>query len=445
MSHQHLPAPDITDAESPPGEKTSAASKPLHVRGGRLPAASPLLAPRDLRGDVFEQNPLSQVGHQLDAAALALMEDSERVREAVRSLVERGGDLRETAREWKVAPSSLVEWREKYYELLQQESLATTGVPLFEPDLGRKDADLVHIPETARLHFLANWERMVEATTASPLDFYQSPRQVFLENSWLTCWLYEDGTLDKSILSGVITGLVAIVVTASFLMARQGSVPLPELPPPPPVPDVVADIAIEAAQNFFRTDGWEGKLRYVRQPDKVRAEMEKFYLTHPDGPITDAKLSMGMTGINTTSLNFEIPSLNRFHFINVSKTRAGQYLVDWETSSLYQEEHLKNLREEKPTTSTRIAVTVTKADEYYNYEFADSTKWTGYRLTYPGLPMVLYGYAPKDSQVEIDLDATLGVTLKAAVLIDVAYPPDAKADNQVEILKVSEDEWIPDI
>lgn len=402
------------------------------------------MTPRELRGDAFEQNPLSQVGHQLDAAALALMDDSERVREAVRSLVEQGGDLRETAREWKVAPSSLVEWREKYCELLQQESLATTGIPLFEPDSGRKDADLIQIPEAAKLHFLENWDRMVGATTASPLDFYQNPRQVFLENSWLTCWLYEDGVLDKSIFTGVITGLVAVVVTASFLMAKQGAVAMPQPPAPPAVPDVVADLAIDAAQNFFRADGWKEKLNYVRQPAKVRGMLERFYLTNPDGPIRDAQFSMGMTGNNTTSLNFEIPSLNRFHFLNVLKTHDGKYLVDWETSSIYQEETLKNLRRDKPTSATRIAVSVTKTDDYYNFEFADSSKWSGYQLVYPGLPLVIYGYAAKDSQVEIDLDANLGITKRAAVLMDVAYPPSAKGENLVEILKVIGDEWISD-
>ncbi|MES2709509.1 MAG: hypothetical protein V4726_23130 [Verrucomicrobiota bacterium] len=429
---------DGSAAEENPQPKT------LAEGGGRLPESAAHLAPRGLKADIFEQNPLSHVSQQLDAAALALMDDSERVREAVRAVVERGGDLRETAREWKVAPSSIAEWREKYYELLQQESIATTGVPLFEPDLGRKDADLIRIPEAARAHFLENWDRLLRETTSSPLAFHQSPRQVFLENSWLTCWLYEDGELDKSILAGVISGAVAIVVTISFLMARQAAPALAYTSPPaaaPPETVEVADLAIEAAQAFFKAPNWEEKLKLVRHPETVRNAVEQYYRDHPDGPVTDARMMMGMNAKNITSLSFEIPSQERFHFLNIAREN-GEYRVDWETSSFYQEENIRMLREKKSTELTRIAVTLAKGDGYYNYAFSDESRWTCFQLSYPGLPMSLYGYAPKDSQIVIDLEAMLGILNKQAVVIEVRYPADAKSDNQVEIVKILGEEWV---
>ncbi|RYD33317.1 MAG: hypothetical protein EOP86_13690 [Verrucomicrobiaceae bacterium] len=407
------------------------------------------MSPRQQRADIFEQNPLSQVSHQLDSAALALMEDSERVREAVRAVVERGGDLRQAARDWKVAPSSVAEWRERYYELLQQDSIATTGVALFEPDIRRDDMDLVRIPETARVRFLDNWERLVQETVSSPAAFIQSPRQVFLENSWLTCWLYEDGELDKGILAGVISGAVAVVITLSFLVARQAS-PVVVYTPSPPSAEAaatdgtLADQAVLAAQTFFQASNWRERLTLVRHPETVRAGMERYYSTHSDGPITDAKMVMGLNSKNVTSLNFEIPSQNRSHFLNIAYEN-GIYLVDWESSSLFQEENLSILRERKSTEPTRIAVTVSKNDSYYNYAFSDSSKWTGFELAYPGLPMTLYGYTLRDSQLTIDLEAMLGILKKQSVILEVRYPENAKSDNQVEILRILGEEWIPGI
>lgn len=439
------PPSDPDSGSDEPKTSPSAGENPrpktLGEGSGRLPEAGGHLAPRGMRADIFEQNPLSQVSQQIDAAALALMDDSERVREAVRAVVEHGGDLRETAKAWKVAPSSIAEWRGKYYELLQQESIATTGLPLFEPDLGRKDADLVRIPEAARAHFLENWQRLVLETTESPQAFHQSPRQVFLENSWLTCWLYEDGELDKSILAGVCTGVVAIVVTVSFLMARQGPIQMPFPPLPVEVADTeVADRAIDAAQEFFRALNWEERVKLVRQPEIVRGAMEEYYKSHSDAPILDAKMVMGMNSKNITSLSFEIPSQNRFHFLNIAKEN-GKYLVDWETSSFFQEENLKNLRENKSTAPTRIAVTLTKGESYYNYDF-DESKWICFQLGYPGLAMYLYGYAPKDSQIAINLEAMLGILKKQAVLLEVRFPENAKSDNQFEIVKIIGEEWV---
>lgn len=402
-------------------------------------------APRSQKADLFEQNPLSHVSRQIDTAALALMDDSERVREAVRALVEGGGDLRTVAREWKVAPSSIAEWRERYYELLQQESLATTGVPLFEPDLGRKDADLVRIPEVARLHFLENWDRLVLDTTESTTAFQQSPRQVFLENSWLTCWLYEDGGLDKSILAGVVTGAVALIVTISFLLAPKSTPVVSDVAPVAPevsAEDVeIADLAVQAAQNFFKAPNWQERAKLIRDPAVARPAMERYYQTHTDGPIEDATMVMGMNSKNITSLSFEIPSQSRFHFLNISK-EDGKYLVDWETSSFFQEENLNQLRATRSTAPTRIAVTLTQGDIYYNYAFREESKWTCFQLGYPGLPMTIFGYAPKDSQILIDLEAMLGIVKKQAVVLEVRFPENAKSDNQVEILKILGEEWV---
>lgn len=401
------------------------------------------LAPRAALGDAFEQNPLSGLREAVpEGSARRGMDDGTRVREALRSVIEEGESLKEAAREWNVAPSTIAEWRARYQELLSQDE--RPGTPLMEIELRPQVDSSTYIPEAAREIFLENWDRLVTETAAQPADFVQSPRQVFLQTSPLTSWLFEEGQLDRSILAGVISALVGLVILTSFLMADRNP-PVAITPPePPPRDDLVIEAATAVAQSFFQAATWEERLKWVRQPEAVRAMMAAYYQNYPDGPVNDAALSLAMPLRNVVNLSFEIPSLNRQHFLCVLQTK-GRYLVDWESSSLYQEDQLNRLRASRSTEPTRIAVTVRKSAEmdYFNYAFSDASKWECYQLGYPGLNLSLFGYAVKDSSDAISLNAMLGIIDHQAAVLEVRFPPGAPTDNQVEIISVLRGEWVP--
>jgi transposase-like protein len=147
--------------------------------------------------DSFEQNPLSAVTARVTAQAIAGMSDSERVREALRDVLERRDGLAEAARTWQVAPSALSEWQRRYAAFLEEE-LNLAERPLMEDGGMARDADLVTVPEAAREMFQANWERMVEASRVTEASFRQRPWRLFLENSWMTGWMFTDGKLDRN-------------------------------------------------------------------------------------------------------------------------------------------------------------------------------------------------------------------------------------------------------
>ena len=65
-------------------------------------------------------------------------------------------------------------------------------------------------------------------------------------------------------------------------------------------------------------------------------------------------------------------------------------------------------------------------------------------MGYPGLNLNLFGYAAKDSSDAITLNAMLGIVDQHAVVMEVRFPPDSAADNQVEIISVLRSEWVPD-
>lgn len=428
-------AEGITKTDPIPG------AGPSLPASGMLPADLSKVAPRAAPGDAFESNPLSAIRDAApEGTARHGMEDSARVREALHSVIEEGDSVKEAAREWNVAPSAIAEWRARYQDLLKEEVVPET--PLMH--LGdRPLADTAYIPAAAREIFLENWERLVTETAVTPSDFVQSPRQIFLQTSPLTSWLFQEGRLDRGILSGTISGVIGLAILSSFLLADRNA-PVAIAPPEPaPRDDLVIDDAAVVAQSFFKAANWEERLKFVRQPDAVRPMMQAYYQDHPDGPINDASLSLAMPIRHLVNLSFEIPSLHRSHFLCVVLSK-GRHLVDWESSSLYQEEQINRLRATRSKEPTRIAVTVTKKEaNYYNYAFSDSSRWECYQLGYPGLNLNLFGYAVKESSDAISLDAMLGIVDKQAAVLEVRFPPDAHTDNQVEIISVLRGEWVP--
>jgi hypothetical protein len=416
--------------------------------------------------DSFEQNPLSQVSERISLQAAESLDDRGRVREALRIVIDEEVSIAEAARRCNIAPSFLASWREKYLALLNEEP-SIARQPLMQSGETVKDADLVRIPRAAREHFADNWEQLVEITRATPSTFRQHPIQVFLENSQLTSWLYHEGKLDRGVFAGVTVVLAVLLLTASFLMA--GRFYRQEPPKQVKVENVDSDIrrAAEVALKFFSAGTVEEKAKFIRHGEQSRTLMEEYYRRHPVASIADATLTTAMPGKDLYALEFDIPSLNRKHFCVVTD-RGGEMLVDWETSSLFQEVHLQEIRKMKPVKPVRVAARVVE-DTYYNYGFTDKA-FTCYRLAYPGLELDLFAYAAKDSLEDQTLKALLKpVTtskpeekkpgteadgkgyFKAEIpnerqitaVLEVKYPAGDKVpSNQVEIVRILNEEWV---
>ena len=190
---------------------------------------------------------------------------------------------------------------------------------------------------------------------------------------------------------------------------------------------------------------WQERLKFIREPEAVRGMVEAYYKENPDGPVNDAALSLASTSRHLVNLSYDVPSQGRSHFLCVVLVK-GKPLVDWESSSLYQEAQIAKLRANRSTGPTRVAVSISRDPEkdYYNYAFSDAGQWVCYQLNYPGLKLNLYGYARRDSPEAIIIDSMLGIVDSHAAVIEVRFPPQAATDNQVEILGVVRNEWVPE-
>lgn len=404
-----------------------------------------LVRPRNNAPDAFEQNPLSQVSDRISTKATEGLDDASRVKEALRIVIADGVPLEEAARRCHIAPSFLAQWREKYLTLLNEEpSIATQ--PLMEKGAVLPGADLVQIPRAAREQFAENWERLVEITRATPSTFRQHPVQVFLENSWLTSWLYSNGSLDRGVAVGAAVALSVIVLTGTFFVA--GHFYRNEPPKTEKVENLDDSIrsAAEVAIKFFKADTAEGKMKYVRAGKQVHQLMEDYFRKYPATSIPDASLTKAMPGEGMYALEFDIPSLDRKHLCVVVE-KDGQLLVDWETSSIFQEEHLKEIRRLQPRTPVRVAARVTagEGDAYYNYGFTEA-KYSCYRLSYPGLELDLFAYAVRDSLEDQTLQALLRPVTASerniTAVMEVKYPEGEVPSNQVEIVRILQEDWV---
>jgi len=399
--------------------------------------------PRVTSPDSFEQNPLSQVAERISIKATEGLDDEGRVKEALRIVIAEGISINEAARQCHVAPSFLIMWREKYLQLLNEEQ-SIAARPLMEKGTTIKDADLITIPRAAREQFAENWERLMRITRATASTFQQNPIQVFLENSVLTSWLFAEGRLDRGVFAGASVALVVLVLTGSFLIAGH-FYRRTEKPPENALNyDEAIRRAAAATSQYFRASGAEEKLKFVRLNEGARPGYDAYFLKHPAIPITDASLTKAIPADDYYLLEFDIPSLHRTHQCVVIPS-DGTMLVDWETSSWFQEANLEELRQSKPRTPVRVAVRVVQ-DSYFSFGFTQ-TEFSCFRLSYPGLPLDLYAYSRKDSPEETALRSLLdpfsGTERQATAILEVKYPEgDHIEANQVEIVRILRKDWV---
>ncbi len=406
------------------------------------------LAPRAASADDFEQNPLPLVHTRLQASAIdparvLELTEEERVREAVRRVIQDGTSIHDAAHDLHLSAASIQAWRARYSSFLEETVFGETN-----PDAAAEDAV---IGEPAQRKFLENWERLLNATQTKTQDFHQEPLEVFLQTSTFTNWLYdEEGKVDRFTIAGTLVVLLGVLTVIIFLTNDRGHTPrdpdvkvrsLPALEAGAMVPpDVQA--ASESVQRFLKASSYIDKLAFIKDREQVGPQLREYYQRHSDAPVRDAILIQTMEGKNTFSLSFDIPSRKATWFFN-SVLVGDTYRIDWPTSTLCQTDIFERFMASKSTQPTILHVRMVRGN-YYNYEWSDRQKYACYNLTFPGLQQTLYGYVPRDSPLGIELQLLTALEPTHAAILEVKYPSPAPEDRQVEILRIISKEWLPE-
>ncbi|MEM7143673.1 MAG: hypothetical protein AAF591_00970 [Verrucomicrobiota bacterium] len=265
------------------------------------------------------------------------------------------------------------------------------------------------------------------------------------------------------IVLGVIAGIIFVVyqgINSFYALVFQKSDPPPALVQPEVNASgfmledtfLTSDMesgALAAIRDYLEADGWEAKLRFVRNPDALRPLMERYYSASNhdglDAPSEAGEVIMRNEMMDNDRLFIKLalpiaPDQN-IKFFAVERTPDNEYKVDWEVSEGYQEMPYAKFVEERPVEPRRFRV-LAKRGDYYNYQFDDPQKHLCLELRYPGNPnFLLYGYIDPDSNFGKKIAQAVPYGMEASIILTLAYPEDSNDEKQVEIWELIADTW----
>jgi hypothetical protein len=255
------------------------------------------------------------------------------------------------------------------------------------------------------------------------------------------------------------TTLFGVIVAGVFVAMNQGEnpSPLPVAEPAKPVAPVAQAAAVPVAERsnasllaeaeplvkkFLEATKVEDLLPIVRHPEVTEPRMRGFY---PQGRIEAPGLGEFNSGGSGLTIRGKLVSLavktRDFEDRSIALVDTPQGLkIDWESFAGWSEIAWDKFTSSKPATGHVFRVTLSEVD-YYNFDFSDDSKWRSYRLLSPDGETSLYGYAPKDS----DLDRRIrpdSESKNIPLTLSLKFPPEAKSDRQVEIERLVTEGWV---
>ena len=194
-------------------------------------------------------------------------------------------------------------------------------------------------------------------------------------------------------------------------------------------------------KRFLEATTVDDLLPLVRNPPVAEARMRAFYTA---GKIEAAGLSQfnssGSVSIREKFVSLSV--LTRDHeekALALIETPQG-LKIDWESWVGWSDISWEKFLSSKPVTGHVFRVTVS-AVEYYNFGFANESKWRSYRLISPDGENSLYGYVERGTVLEqrIHLDAE---TKSLALMLSLKFPVGATTNSQVLIERLVADGWV---
>lgn len=231
-----------------------------------------------------------------------------------------------------------------------------------------------------------------------------------------------------------------------------GVIPLPgefqDLPLQEKAPDYLE--AFETLNAYWKATTVKERLPHVFDPDRVKPLMEDFYdrqrESDPDHTELKQKSRFMLDG-KEEILYFSFASSRPTGLTEVAMRRGanGRFLVDWESLAGYSNPAFAELKMLKTAEPFQVRAFVRLFD-YYNYEFADSSRFLCVKLTASNGVDTLYGYCERESELGLWLSEKLAHTKKGGDMsghtLKIAYPENAQSDQCVWIRQVVASRWL---
>lgn len=213
---------------------------------------------------------------------------------------------------------------------------------------------------------------------------------------------------------------------------------------PPKTVRSEAELMAEAeslARKFLQAKTVEEMLPLVHDPEKAEKRMRAFYQSEGVSPPGLSRFnSGGGFSVKGKLVSAEVVT-GEFDRKPMAFVETPEGLrIDWESWTGWSEMTWEDFRSKKPSEGHVFRVSLSPV-VYYNFGFADESKWKSYRLESPDKEHSIYGYVEKGSMLEerIRLDAD---TKKVFLMLSLKFPAEAQTDNQVVIERFVNEGWV---
>jgi hypothetical protein len=122
----------------------------------------------------------------------------------------------------------------------------------------------------------------------------------------------------------------------------------------------------------------------------------------------------------------------------------GELLIDWETLVCYQPMEWDRFTKERPINTSFDFRVYVEADNFYSHEFADSKKWSCFRLTALGGEEPVFGYAKADEAIARDITELLNQNQgrPCSLILRITIPEGLRSRSGVVIEKLVNTRWL---
>ena len=174
--------------------------------------------------------------------------------------------------------------------------------------------------------------------------------------------------------------------------------------------------AREVVQSYFAAGSWEAKLEFVRQPDKARPRMERYYQSHPgegaaiSGVEVLDQIYNSLEGGEGFLIRCRLPDDTKKLVPAVRiRSEAPYFVVDWEVLVDYADVGWAAFLKAKKPGSRGVFRVYAVADDY-GAPFEDSKKYLGLKLYSRKREEEAYGYIQRGSHDGRELQGVLDLS-----------------------------------
>lgn len=306
----------------------------------------------------------------------------------------------------------------------------------------RKDTFVPRVEEPVRQFLRRNW------------DEEQRMRQrdeVSEQRAFEASWRGRLGRVNRLVVCGCLAILAGLVLWGGLLTKEGARLPAMTAPRVDGSASPVElpwrdrfDASAAMLERYLRAPEWQDLMPLVRHSERMPGILRAYYETHRHRAVThiewvDAHQRMAH-GARFFLHEVRLDHGTETQFIAVAETEEG-YRVDWETAIGYQSAPWTDFVSNRllgPHTFRVLA----SVDDYANFQFASTTEWACYRLRAPHAERSVYGYARRGSPLHQQLMVALDSKAVAFVMLEVAYPRNGNADDQVTIRRLVQPNWI---